>query len=226
MATILIVEDDPNIRLLMARFLKAEGYQILTAEDGLAAFDVLVEHPVDLLVLDVMMPGLDGFQVVEEIRRLDQDLPIILVTAKAAVADKKIGFLAGADDYLVKPIVEEELSLRVRALLRRAKIVTENKISFGETLLNQEALTVTYQLESVTLPQKEFFLLFHLLSYPNKIFTRQQLMAVAWDQASETDERTVDTHIKNIRQKFKDNQDFSIITIRGLGYKAVRYEKN
>lgn len=226
MATILVVEDEKNIRLLIQRLLTQAGYHTLTAENGAQALDLLVETHVDLLVLDVMMPELDGFQVVKEIRQWDRNLPIILVTAKETVADKKTGFLAGADDYLVKPLAEEEFLLRVQALLRRAQIVTEHKITLATTELDRDALTVKTDKEVLTLPQKEFYLLYHLLSYPNKIFTRQQLMEIVWQGNQETDERTVDTHIKKIRQKFKDNQDFTIETIRGLGYKVVKYEKN
>lgn len=226
MTTILIVEDDKNIRLLIERCLTRAGYATLSVENGLVALENLAEHHVDLLVLDVMMPELDGFEVVKEIRQWDSELPIILVTAKEAVADKKIGFLAGADDYLVKPLQEEEFLLRVQALLRRAKIVTEHKITVGSTELDRDALTVDSRTEITTLPQKEFFLLYHLLSYPNKIFTRQQLMEVVWERESEAEERTVDTHIKKLRQKFKGNPDFTIETIRGLGYKVVKNEKN
>ncbi|WP_314208888.1 response regulator transcription factor [Vagococcus salmoninarum] len=225
MTTLLIAEDDLNIQKLLVRLLKQAGYETLVANDGQEALATLEDYQVDLLVLDVMMPKMTGFEVIKELRPYNRDLPIILVTAKESVADKKRGFLAGADDYMVKPINEEEFLLRIQALLRRAKIMTEQTVVINQTTLNKDNLTVSSFGEEVELPQKEFLLLFKLLANPNKIFTRLQLMADIWERDSETDSRTVDTHIKKLRKRFEGNSDFSITTIRGLGYKAVKHEE-
>ncbi|MGO2267120.1 response regulator transcription factor [Vagococcus salmoninarum] len=225
MTTLLIAEDDLNIQKLLVRLLKQAGYETLVANDGQEALATLEDYQVDLLVLDVMMPKMTGFEVIKELRPYNRDLPIILVTAKESVADKKRGFLAGADDYMVKPINEEEFLLRIQALLRRAKIMTEQTVVINQTTLNKDNLTVSSFGEEVELPQKEFLLLFKLLANPNKIFTRLQLMTDIWERDSETDSRTVDTHIKKLRKRFEGNSDFSIMTIRGLGYKAVKHEE-
>lgn len=224
MTTLLIAEDDLNIQKLLVRLLKQAGYETLVANDGQEALATLEDYQVDLLVLDVMMPKMTGFEVIKELRPYNRDLPIILVTAKESVVDKKRGFLAGADDYMVKPINEEEFLLRIQALLRRAKIMTEQTVVINQTTLNKDNLTVSSFGEEVELPQKEFLLLFKLLANPNKIFTRLQLMTDIWERDSETDSRTVDTHIKKLRKRFEGNSDFSIMTIRGLGYKAVKHE--
>lgn len=225
MTTLLIAEDDLNIQKLLVRLLKQAGYETLVANDGQEALATLEDYQVDLLVLDVMMPKMTGFEVIKELRPYNRDLPIILVTAKESVADKKRGFLSGADDYMVKPINEEEFLLRIQALLRRAKIMTEQTVVINQTTLNKDNLTVSSFGEEVELPQKEFLLLFKLLANPNKIFTRLQLMTDIWERDSETDSRTVDTHIKKLRKRFEGNSDFSIMTIRGLGYKAVKHEE-
>ena len=225
MTTLLIAEDDLNIQKLLVRLSNEAGYETLVANDGQEALATLEDYQVDLLVLDVMMPKMTGFEVIKELRPYNRDLPIILVTAKESVADKKRGFLAGADDYMVKPINEEEFLLRIQALLRRAKIMTEQTVVINQTTLNKDNLTVSSFGEEVELPQKEFLLLFKLLGNPNKIFTRLQLMADIWERDSETDSRTVDTHIKKLRKRFEGNSDFSIMTIRGLGYKAVKHEE-
>lgn len=225
MTTLLIAEDDLNIQKLLVRLSNEAGYETLVANDGQEALATLEDYQVDLLVLDVMMPKMTGFEVIKELRPYNRDLPIILVTAKESVGDKKRGFLAGADDYMVKPINEEEFLLRIQALLRRAKIMTEQTVVINQTTLNKDNLTVSSFGEEVELPQKEFLLLFKLLANPNKIFTRLQLMADIWERDSETDSRTVDTHIKKLRKRFEGNSDFSIMTIRGLGYKAVKHEE-
>lgn len=222
MATILVAEDEKNIQKLYTRLLKQANYHPLTANHGVEALAIIEEQQVDLLVLDIMMPEMDGFDVVEMVRRWNPDLPIMMVTAKEAVADKKRGFLAGADDYLVKPIDETEFILRVQALLRRSKIYSEKRLVVNQTTLNSEAFTIESATEKWELPKKEFMLLFKLLSYPNKIFTRQQLMEEFWERDSDSAERTIDTHIKKLRKKFADNPDFEILTVRGLGYKAVK----
>ena len=221
MFSILIAEDDPNTRRLMCAVLSRNGYTALPASDGVEALKVLDEKHVDLLIADVMMPNMDGFELTRNLRAAGSSLPVLMVTARETVEDKRNGFRAGTDDYMVKPVDEEEMLLRVAALLRRSKIATEREIRFGNTVLSYDAFTVTVGGESQTLPQKEFLLLFTLLSYPDKIFTRRALMDEIWDLSSETDERTVDVHINRLRDRFRSSTDFEIVTIRGLGYKAV-----
>lgn len=177
---------------------------------------------IDLMVADVMIPNMDGYELTKSLRDANYDLPILIVTAKDQFDDIQNGFRAGTDDYMIKPINVKELVLRVEALLRRAKISSEKKIVVGSTILNYDALTVTIHGEETILPQKEFYLLYKLLSYPNRIFTRQQLMDEIWGMFSETDERTVNTHINRLRERFRDCGDFEIVTVRGLGYKAVK----
>jgi DNA-binding response OmpR family regulator len=224
MFRIMVVDDDPNIRKLMSRVLERSGYEAVPAKDGNDALDILDKKQVDLIVLDIMMPGKDGFTLTEEIRSAGMNIPILMVTAKEAAADKKRGFIVGTDDYMVKPVDEEEFILRIAALLRRSKIASEHRLTVGETVLDYDAFTVYKGRENKTetLPQKEFLLLFKLLSYPNKIYTRRQLMDELWDMDSDTDERTVDVHINRLRERFRDSEDFDIVTVRGLGYKAVK----
>ena len=218
---ILVVEDDANTRRLMAAVLTRYGYEAYVAEDGLHALAVLEKVHIDLIVLDVMMPGMDGYMLTETLRQAGNDIPILMVTAKESPADKKHGFLIGIDDYMVKPVDEEEMVLRIAALLRRSRIANERRLSVGHTTLFYDSFTVEGPTGRLELPQKEFLLLFKLLSYPGKIFTRRSLMDEIWDMDSESDERTVDVHISRLRERFRENEDFSIVTIRGLGYKAV-----
>ena len=221
---ILIVEDDKNLRRLMAAYLERDGYEVYHAEDGVQALQLLDSQHIDLIISDIMMPNMDGYELTEELRRADYKLPILMVTAKETFEDKKKGFLVGTDDYMVKPLDMEEMLLRVSALLRRANIANEHKLRVGDDiLLDYDSLTVTAHGKVYELPKKEFYLLFKLLSYPKKIFTRQQLMDEIWGMEAETDERTVDVHIKRLREKFDHLDEFKIVTIRGLGYKA---EKN
>jgi len=223
MFNIMIVEDNTNIRKLMKARLEQEGYAVLQAENGEAALDVLDNHHIDLIISDIMMPYMDGYELTKSLREADFNMPILMVTAKEAFEDKEKGFLSGTDDYMVKPIDVNEMILRVAALLRRARIAAEHKIIIGDVVLNYDTLTVTTKDKVYELPKKEFYLLFKLLSYPKQIFTRQQLMDEIWGMDVDIDERTVDGHIKKIRKKFEDLEEFKIITIRGLGYKA---EKN
>ncbi|MEA4854698.1 MAG: response regulator transcription factor [Christensenella sp.] len=221
---ILIVEDDKNLRRLMATYLERDGYEVYHAGDGGQAMEILDMQHIDLIISDIMMPGMDGYQLTEELRRADFTLPILMVTAKETFEDKKRGFLVGTDDYMVKPVDMEEMLLRVSALLRRANIANEHKLHIGDNItLDYDSLTVTAYDKNYELPKKEFYLLFKLLSYPKKIFTRQQLMDEIWGMDAEADERTVDVHIKRLREKFDSLGEFKIVTIRGLGYKA---EKN
>ena len=219
---ILVVEDNADMRELFCTVLSDNGYQCLSAADGLEALEIMDKEYVDLIVADIMMPGMDGYELTKEIRAAKMDIPILMVTAKDQFDDMQKGFRAGTDDYMIKPINVKELVLRVEALLRRAKIQSEKKITVGNTVLNYDALTVTIHGEETILPQKEFYLLYKLLSYPNKIFTRPQLMDEIWGMFSETDERTVNTHINRLRERFSDCKDFEIVTVRGLGYKAVK----
>ena len=222
MFNIMVVEDDKNTRRLMETVLMQNGYNAIPACDGESALDLLDKKQVDLIVLDVMMPGMDGFQLTKLLRDGGCDTPILMVTARETHADKRAGFIAGTDDYMVKPVDEEEMLLRINALLRRARIASERCIIVGNTKLSYDSMTVEQNGESAELPQKEFLLIFKLLSYQNKVFTRRQLMDELWDMDSDTDERTVDVHINRLRERFKNNKDFEIITVRGLGYKAVK----
>lgn len=222
MFTILVAEDNADMRELLCTVLSDSGYRCIAARDGLDALAHMEKEYVDLIVADLMMPGMDGFELTRTLRGAKQDLPILMVTAKDQFDDMQRMFRAGVDDYMVKPINVREMVLRVEALLRRARISNEKRIVVGSTVLNYDAMTVTLHGVEQTLPQKEFLLLYKLLSYPNKIFTRPQLMDEIWGMFSETDERTVNTHINRLRERFCDCADFEIVTVRGLGYKAVK----
>jgi len=222
MFNIMVVEDDTNTRKLMQAILTQNGYEAILAENGEQALELLDKKHVDLIVLDIMMPKMDGYQFTELLRESNCNTPILMVTAKETPQDMKKGFIIGTDDYMIKPFDEEELILRIAALLRRSRIVNEHKLIIGETTFDYDSLTVTKGDIIHELPNKEFMLLYKLLSYQNKIFTRRQLMDEIWDMESDTDERTVDVHINRLRDRFKDNNDFKIQTIRGLGYKASK----
>lgn len=222
MINLLIVEDDKSLRRLMEVFLKKNGFQVFSAENGEKAIGIFDKCHIDLALCDIMMPKVNGYDLVKELRRFNYDLPIIMVTAKESLQDKKKGFLVGADDYMVKPIDLDELLLRINALLRRAKISNEHKLVIGNVVLNYDSLTVIKEDKIIELTKKEFYLLFKLLSYPKQIFTRHQLMEEIWGMDIESDERTVDVHIKRIREKLSDFDEFKIITVRGLGYKAEK----
>lgn len=222
MFRVLVVEDSKNLRLLMSARLKQAGYQAFEAEDGNKALELLDNQQIDLIICDIMMPGLDGYELTEMLRQSDYNMPILMVTAKESFEDKERGFRAGTDDYMVKPINMNEMILRVEALLRRARIANEHKIQIGDVTLDYDSLIVSTPDLSCELPKKEFYLLFKLLSYPNKIFTRQQLMDEIWGMDSDVSDRTIDSHIKKLRKKFEDWPEFQIITIRGLGYKAEK----
>ena len=219
---ILVVDDDKNTRRLMQAVLQADGYAVTTAENGAEALEVMDRETVDLVVLDIMMPQMDGYEFTKTLRAADNNLPILMVSAKQLPADRKQGFLVGTDDYMTKPIDEEEMLLRIKALLRRARIATERKLTVGDVTLDYDALTVTRGGEVMELPQKEFQLLFLLLSYPGKIFTRIQLMDEVWGTESESGWETVTVHIGRLRRRFEGWQEFAIESVRGLGYKAVK----
>ncbi len=219
---ILVVDDDKNTRMLFRAVLEAENYTVLTAENGKTALDVMDNNHVDLVVLDVMMPEMDGYAFTSLLRQNDNNLPILMVSAKQLPEDKKRGFIVGTDDYMTKPIDEEEFLLRIHALLRRAKIVNERKIVVGDVVLDYDSLSVSRNGEVQELPQKEFLLLYKLLSYPGKIFTRIQLMDEIWGADSETGWETVTVHIGRLRKRFEGWEEFQIVSVRGLGYKAVK----
>ncbi len=221
MINILVVEDNEKLRRLMKINLTHAGYKVLEAENGLAALDVLDQNNVHLMIVDIMMPEMDGYELTQELREAKMTIPILMVTAKETLEDKRKGFGLGADDYMVKPIDMEELLLRIEALLRRSNINAEKKLVMGKTEINEESYTVTFDGKSISIPQKEFGILYLLLSYPGKIFTRQAIMDEIWGYDTETDPRTVDVHIKRLREKFSDNPDFEIDTVRGLGYKGI-----
>ncbi|AFQ43956.1 response regulator transcription factor [Desulfosporosinus meridiei] len=222
MFNILVVEDDVNTQKLICAVLKRGGYNAFGAKDGLDALNRMERQYFDLIILDLMMPGMDGYQLCEELRDAGDNIPILMITAQQEIRNKHRGFLAGTDDYMTKPFDEQEMLLRIKALLRRAQIINEHKLTIGTTTLDYNTLTVTRGGDKMTLPQKEFYLLFKLLSYPNVIFTRLQLMDEIWGPDTETDEHTLNVHMGRLREKFKDNPDFELVTVRGLGYKAVK----
>lgn len=222
MFRILVVDDDKNTRLLFRTVLEAENYTVVTAENGADALEIMDREHIDLVVLDVMMPKMDGYEFTEVLRGENNNLPVLMVSARQLPADKHKGFLVGTDDYMTKPIDEEEMLLRIRALLRRAQIASERKIVVGRVVLDYDSLTVEREGEVQELPQKEFMLLYKLLSYPGKIFTRIQLMDEIWGADSETGWETVTVHIGRLRKRFEGWTEFEIESVRGLGYKAVR----
>ena len=225
MFNILVVEDDKNLRKLITTYLQRNKYNTYEATNGEEALNVLDQSYIDLIVSDIMMPKMDGYELIKSLREAKYDVPILIITAKSEIEDKKEGFLLGADDYMVKPIDIEEMLLRIQVLLRRSKSASEKKIQIGDLLLNYNQLSVIKKDKVYNLAQKEFYLLYKLLSTPNTIFTRQELIEEVWGIESDSDYRTVDVHIKRIREKMKDVDEFEIVTIRGIGYKAIIHEK-
>ena len=222
MFQILVVDDDKNTRMLLKAVLQAENYTVFTAENGEDALMVMDKEHIDLVVLDIMMPKMDGYTFTKLLRENNNNLPILMVSAKQLPTDKQKGFLVGTDDYMTKPIDEVEMLLRIKALLRRARIASEHRIVLGDVVLDYDALTVTRSGEVQELPQKEFMLLYKLLSYPGKIFTRIQLMDEIWGVESDTGWETVTVHIGRLRKRFEGWTEFEIVSVRGLGYKAVK----
>ena len=219
---ILVVDDDKNTRRLLQAVLERENYSVTTAGNGEDALAVMDREHIDLVVLDVMMPRMDGYEFTSLLRSTNNELPILMVTARQLPEDKKQGFLVGTDDYMTKPVDEEEMLLRIKALLRRAKIVSEQRIVIGDVVLDYTAFSVTKNGETQILPQKEFLLLYKLLSYPGKTFTRIQLMDEIWGNESESGWETVTVHIGRLRKRFEGWDEFEIQSVRGLGYRAVR----
>ena len=222
--TILVIEDEDSLLQLYRIVLEKEGFKVLTVHNGQEAWDLIENEHVDLVITDILMPVMDGYEFTELLRRSNPGMPVLMITAKDDFPSKNKGFSLGTDDYMTKPVNLDEMVLRVRALLRRSHIASDKRLTLPHTILDYDALTVTWEDDSQMLPQKEFFLLFKLISYPNKIFTRMQLMDEIWGRNSESDLQTIDVHINRLRRRFENNPDFEIITVRGLGYKAVMKE--
>ena len=219
---LLLAEDEKSLSKALVAILEYNHYSVDAVYDGADALDYLLNGNYDGAILDIMMPKMDGYEFTRFVRETDNALPILMVTAKHLPADEKKGFLVGTDDYITKPIDEEKLLLRIKALLRRAQIVSEQKITIGDVVLDYNAFTVTKNGETQELPQKEFMLLYKLLSYPGQIFTRIQLMDEIWGTDSETGWETVTVHVGRLRKRFEGWNEFEIVAVRGLGYKAVK----
>lgn len=222
MFNILVADDQPNIRRLYEYTLEKNGYRPFTAENGEEVLKVLEKQHIDLVILDVMMPKLDGYECLKAMRESGINIPVLIITARDSAEDLRKSFLLGSDDYMTKPVDETEMLLRIKAILRRSKISEEQRIVIGGTTLVYDSFSVIRNGETAVLPRKEFQILFKLLSFPGKTFTRQSLMDEFWSMDSDSEARTVDVHINRLRERFKDDPDFSIVTVRGLGYKAVR----
>lgn len=222
MFKVLVVEDDRELRELFSRVLTRHGYKTLEAGNGEEALNVLDSEYIDVIISDIMMPVMDGYELVRSLREADINIPVLMITAKDAFSDMERGFLSGTDDYMVKPVNVNEMVLRVGALLRRAQMISERREVLGGTVLEYDSLSVVTQDSRTPLPQKEFMLLYKMAAAPGRIFTRQQIMDDIWGMDSETDPHTVDVHIGRLRERFRDNADFEIVTMRGLGYKVVK----
>ena len=222
MFRILIAEDDRELRQLFQHVLMKNGYAVTGVANGQEALDAMEDGYFDLIISDIMMPVMDGYELVSSLRQTGINVPILMITAKDAFDDMRLGFLSGTDDYMVKPVNVNEMVLRVGALLRRAQMINERRQTIGGTVMECDSLTVTCNGESMVLPQKEFMLLYKMASFPGRIFTRQQLMDDIWGYDSDSDTHTVDVHIGRLRERFRDNPDFKIVTMRGVGYKVVK----
>ena len=222
MLKILIAEDDYELRQLFSHVLLKNGYAVKGVSNGREALDAMEQEYYDLVISDIMMPVLDGYCFVSQLRSAGNTTPVLMITAKDAFDDMRLGFLSGSDDYMVKPVNVNEMVLRVSALLRRAQMINERRQVMGGTVMECDSLTVTTAGSSFVLPQKEFMLLYKMASFPGRIFTRQQLMDEIWGYESDSDTHTVDVHIGRLRERFRDNKDFKIVTIRGVGYKVVK----
>ena len=221
MFNILVVEDDKNLKKLIVTYLRKNNYNTFEASDGNEALELIDKQYIDLVISDIMMPKMDGYELLSELRSAKYDLPIMLITAKSDISDKKKGFILGADDYMVKPIEMEEMILRVEALLKRVKSTNQQKIKIGDLIMDYNQLSIIKNGKIYNLAQKEFYLLYKLLSTPNTVFSRQDLIEEIWGLESESDYRTVDVHIKRIREKLSDITEFEIVTVRGIGYKCI-----
>ena len=222
MFKILIAEDDSELRQLFSHVLIKNGYSVTGVCNGKEAMDALDKGYYDLIISDIMMPEMDGYELVSSLRTAGYSIPVMMITAKDAFDDMRMGFVSGTDDYMVKPVNVNEMVLRVGALLRRAQMINDRRLVIGGTVMECDSLTVTWDGQSAVLPQKEFMLLYKMASFPGRIFTRQQLMDDIWGYDSDTDTHTVDVHIGRLRDRFRDSKDFKIITMRGVGYKVVK----
>ena len=224
MINILVVEDDKDLSELFCSAILEANYNPIAVYDGMQAFDFLEEHHIDLVISDIMMPNMDGLEMSQHLRKFDHHIPILIISARSNLDSRRIAFEAGVDDYMIKPINLDEMIWRIEALLRRSQINTKTKIKFGNTSFDKENLTVHDGIKEILLVQKEFLLLYKLVSSPDKIFTRRQIMDEIWGLDNESDTHTLDVHISRLRDKFKNNDDFKIVTIRGLGYKLIKKE--
>lgn len=222
MLKIIVAEDDMDQRLLISKTLANEGYSVKAVSNGKEVLDEMDHNFYDLIVSDIMMPVMDGYELVRTLRKAGNTTPVMMITARDAFDDMRHGFLSGTDDYMIKPINLQEMVLRIQALLRRAQMISDRKQVIGNTTMEAESLTVRTENETIVLPQKEFMLLYKMASFPGRIFTRQQLMDDIWGYDSDSDTHTVDVHIGRLRERFRDNKDFKIVTLRGVGYKVVK----
>ena len=222
MFKILIAEDDSELRQLFSHVLIKNGYSVTGVCNGKEALDALDKGYYDMIISDIMMPEMDGYELVSSLRTAGYSIPVMMITAKDAFDDMRMGFVSGTDDYMVKPVNVNEMVLRVGALLRRAQMINDRRLVIGGTVMECDSLTVTWDGQSAVLPQKEFMLLYKMASFPGRIFTRQQLMDDIWGYDSDTDTHTVDVHIGRLRDRFRDSKDFRIVTMRGVGYKVVK----
>ncbi|MDD6061596.1 MAG: response regulator transcription factor [Oscillospiraceae bacterium] len=222
MFNILVVDDDKKMNEIYCSVLSYNAFHPFPAFDGQQALDIVAENQIDLVISDIMMPGMDGYALTEQLRADYPEMPILIISAKEKFEDKQRGFMMGTDDYMVKPVNLNEMILRVNALLRRAKIVHERKLVVGGTILNFDTYTVCFDGKEILVPQKEFLVLYKLISYPSQTFTRRQLMDEFWGYDTDSEERTVDVHINRLRERIKDCKDIKIETIRGLGYRGVK----
>ena len=222
MLKILIAEDDRELRQLFSHVLCRQGYTVFGVSNGKEALDAMDEEYYDMIISDIMMPVMDGYELVRQLRESGNTIPVLMITAKDAFDDMRMGFQSGVDDYMVKPVNVNEMVLRVQALLRRAQMINDRRQIIGNTVMECDSLTVTVDGKSMILPQKEFMILYKMAAYPGQIFTRQQMMDEIWGYDSESDTHTVDVHIGRLRERFRDSKDFKIVTIRGVGYKVVK----
>lgn len=221
MFKILVVEDDKELNKTVCSFLNHSGYEAVGCINANDAYDALYENMFDMIVSDIMMPGVDGFEFAESVREINQEIPILFMTARDDIASKQRGFRIGVDDYMVKPIDLDELFLRIGALLRRAKIASSRKLEIGSFVMDADEHTAYLGEVEINLTNREFSILYKLLSYPKKTFTRTQLMDEFWDADTETAPRAVDVYMTKLRQKLSKCEDFEIVTVHGLGYKVV-----
>lgn len=222
MFKILIAEDDSELRQLFSHVLIKNGYSVVGVGNGAEALKALDNGYFDMIISDIMMPEMDGYELVSSLRSAGMNIPVMMITAKEAFDDMRMGFISGTDDYMVKPINVNEMVLRVGALLRRAQMINDRRLTIGDTVMECDSLTVNWDGQSAILPLKEFMLLYKMSSFPGRIFTRQQLMDDIWGYDTETDTHTVDVHIGRLRDRFRDSKDFKIVTMRGVGYKVVK----